>query len=122
MMRSEESIIKGLGDAIFEALSGMYIHDGSPPYDVPYAIQGDMWKFTRADSLDEAINLIHDAVRDATESRWNRYGRTDLATESHTSHSFSDSACVVKSGTSRAVRARLMPRHRGCQEHNHENL
>ena len=129
-MRSDD-IIKGLGDAVFEALTGMFVN-GEPPFKIPYAIQGDMWKFTVTDSRDEAINLIHDAIRDSTGGVWNRYGRTNLEIEKRTESPVCDSIDASEVLPQAKIlgetgwRERVIPRHALLSDdgtgENHENL
>jgi hypothetical protein len=60
--RSSDSIIKGLSEALKEALIWLYIEGKQPPYRVPYAIDSDFWKMTAEPDRRDALGLIKDAV------------------------------------------------------------
>jgi hypothetical protein len=63
---SKDEVIRNLALALKEALIWGFVENAQGPfYEVPYAIQGDLWKKTQAPDKAAAYKLITEAVEKA---------------------------------------------------------
>ncbi len=62
---NKDSIINSLAAALLESLTWNYIEHKQPPYRVPCAIQGDLWRWQTTSDKGEAYEIIKRAVESA---------------------------------------------------------